>query len=170
MTKKLESLFDLADSDHCDSDHTQEISQSLTTEETRAVIANIDTAIDKIDAALPAVRDLDTSDQELDELATLARDKFNDLMDLGMNVDSRFASEIFGVASNMLGHALTAKTAKLNKKLKMIDLQLRKARLDQTASSPEDESTMPTAEGHVLSRNELLDRLLGDRKQNNKKE
>jgi hypothetical protein len=165
MTKKLESLFDLADSDH-----TQEISQSLTTEETRAVIANIDTAIDKIDAALPAVRDLDTSDQELDELATLAREKFNDLMDLGMNVDSRFASEIFGVASNMLGHALTAKTAKLNKKLKMIDLQLRKARLDQTASSPEDESTMPTAEGHVLSRNELLDRLLGDRKQNNKKE
>jgi uncharacterized protein YoxC len=165
MTKKLESLFDLADSDH-----PQEISQSLTTQETREVIADIDTAIDKIDAALPAVRDLDTSDQELDELATLARDKFNDLMDLGMNVDSRFASEIFGVASNMLGHALTAKTAKLNKKLKMIDLQLRKARLDQTASSPEDESTMPTAEGHVLSRNELLDRLLGDRKQNNKKE
>jgi hypothetical protein len=165
MTKKLESLFDLADSDD-----TQEISQSLTTEETRSVIADIDTAIDKIDAALPAVRDLDTSDQELDELAALAKDKFNDLMDLGMNVDSRFASEIFGVASNMLGHALTAKTAKLNKKLKMIDLQLRKARLDQTASSPEDESNMPTAEGHVLSRNELLDRLLGDRKQNNKKE
>ena len=165
MTKKLESLFDLADSGD-----QQEISDPLTSEETRSVIADIDTAIDKIDAALPAVRDLDTSDQELDELANLAKDKFNDLIDLGMNVDSRFASEIFGVASNMLGHALTAKTAKLNKKLKMIDLQLRKARLDQTAGSAEDESTMPTAEGHVLSRNELLDRLLGDRKQNNKKE
>jgi hypothetical protein len=55
-------------------------------------------------------------------------------MDLGMQVDSRFASEIFSVASNMLGHAITAKTAKMDKKLKMIDLQLKKMRLDQQQS------------------------------------
>ena len=45
-----------------------------------------------------------------------------------MNVDSRWASDIFGVASTMLGHAITAKTAKLNKKLKMVDLQLKKSK------------------------------------------
>jgi hypothetical protein len=32
----------------------------------------------------------------------------------------------------MLGHALTAKTAKLNKKLKMVELQMKKVKLDQT--------------------------------------
>jgi hypothetical protein len=53
----------------------------------------------------------------------------------------------------MLGHAITAKTAKINKKLKMIDLQLKKARLDQI-KEPEEE--IPTAQGRVLSRNDLL--------------
>ena len=79
-------------------------------------------------------------------------------MTLGMNVEPRFASEIFAVASNMLGHAITAKTAKLDKKLKMIDLQLKKARLDQN----QDAAPPPqTGHGVVLSRNELLDRILG---------
>jgi hypothetical protein len=50
------------------------------------------------------------------------------------NVDSRYA-EIFAVAGTMLGHALTAKTAKLNKKLKMVDLQLKKMKMDQDQAS-----------------------------------
>ena len=58
----------------------------------------------------------------------------------------------------MLGHAITAKTAKLNKKLKMIDLQLKKAKLDQSVAEPEDNS--PTGQGRVLDRNELLRTLL----------
>jgi hypothetical protein len=123
------------------------------------------------------VRGLDASDAEMDELAKLAVDSYRDLSDLGMQVDSRFASEIFSVASNMLGHAITAKNSKLDKKLKMIDLQLKKMRLDQQQQlidqkkpPDEDDAGVTTAEGHVLSRNDLLDRLLGDRKQNSKKE
>jgi nucleosome binding factor SPN SPT16 subunit len=87
-------------------------------------------------------------------------------MDLGMQVDSRFASEIFSVASNMLGHAITAKTAKLDKKLKMIDLQMKKMRLDQqqqVLDSKENEglASTQTAHGVVLSRNDLLERIIG---------
>jgi len=83
-------------------------------------------------------------------------------MDLGMQVDSRFASEIFSVASNMLGHAITAKTAKLDKKLKMIDLQMKKMRLDQQQADKDPEgAAAQTGQGHVLSRNELLERILG---------
>jgi len=103
----------------------------------------------------------------MDELADLAKGSYKDLMDLGMQVDSRFASEIFGVASNMLGHAITAKTAKLDKKLKMIDLQLKKARLDQ--SQPDEKPTQPGT-GHVLSRNELLERIIGANNQKAQKE
>ena len=81
-----------------------------------------------------------------------------------MQVDSRFASDIFSVAPHMFGHAITAKTAKLDKKLKMIDLQLKKARLDQ--NRPEDPSAgvTQTAQGMVLNRNDLLERLLKDNK------
>jgi hypothetical protein len=75
----------------------------------------------------------------MDSLADMANRSYKDLIDLGMQVDSRYASEIFNVAGTMLGHAITAKTAKLNKKLKMIDLQLKKAQLDQKEASKEKE-------------------------------
>ena len=164
MTRKLEELFDLPPT-------PQEIDTALPViPAARQTLAALDDAIDKIDSALPAVRGLDATDQEMDDLAALAQTSYRDLMDLGMQVDSRFASEIFGVASNMLGHAITAKTAKMDKKLKMIDLQLKKMRLDQQAT-PDEAPAMSTGQGVVLSRNDLLDRVLGKgRDQNSKKE
>jgi hypothetical protein len=93
----------------------------------------------------------------MDELASLATSSYRDLMDLGMQVDSRFASEIFNSAGTMLGHAITAKTAKINKKLKMLDLQLKKAGLEQKiASKTEEVESTPLGEGKSLDRNELL--------------
>ena len=155
MSRHLEELFDLAPSTTSNSD-------VVTLDETRTALSEIDDAIDKIDAALPSVRDLNTSDSELDNIAAMATESFQNLSDLGMNIDSRYAAEIFAVASAMLGHALTAKTAKLNKKLKVIELQLKKARLDQTAIAVEPTET---ASGQVLSRNDLLERLIGNRDQ-----
>ena len=159
--RKLEELFDLPSDDPVQSEQP-------TIEQTQAYIAEVNSTMDKIDAALPMVKSLEASDQEMDALAQKATDSFDNLMDLGYNVDSRFAAEIFAVAGAMLGHALTAKTAKLNKKLKMIDLQLKKARLDQTAG----DGGIPThtGQGHVLDRNEILERLIGDRRTNSKKE
>jgi hypothetical protein len=171
MTKKLEELFDLPPSE-------SEVDTALPSiPANRKTLAAIDDAIDKIDTALPAVRGLDATDSEMDELADLAKNSYNDLMDLGMQVDSRFASEIFSVASNMLGHAITAKTAKLDKKLKMIDLQMKKMRLDQQQQiidqkkTPEDDGeSVQTGTSVVLSRNDLLERLLGRKDQNAAKE
>lgn len=161
MTRKLEELFDLPSSVEIETE-----AETPTIEEARTQLAAIDTAIDKIDTALPAVRDLSASDTEMDELADLAKDSYKDLMDLGMQVDSRFASEIFNVAGTMLGHAITAKTAKMNKKLKVIDLQLKKMRLDQQTPAEEQ---IATAQGQVLNRNDLLERLLKGKDQNNGK-
>ena len=165
MTRKLEELFDFPPSGS-ESEPTESTS---TTEQTRSQLAKIDATIDKIDAALPTVRDLETGDRELDDLASKAQETFDDLMDLGMQVDSRYASEIFAVAGTMLGHALTAKTAKLNKKLKMVDLQLKKLKMDQDQASKSGDEPMETAHGQVLSRNDLLERLMATRDQNNTK-
>ena len=164
MTRKLEELFDLPPS-------TEEVDAAVPSiAENRTIIQNLDAAIDKIDAALPAVRGLEATDTEMDELAGMATNSYRDLMDLGMQVDSRFASEIFSVASNMLGHAITAKTAKLDKKLKMIDLQMKKMRLDQQQADKDPEgAAAQQGQGHVLSRNELLERILG-KNQNAQKE
>lgn len=165
MTRKLEELFDLPTSNESDSE------PESTPAITKAELAEIDETIDKIDAALPSVRGLDSSDEEIDELAKKATETFDDLMDLGMQVDSRYASEIFAVAGTMLGHALTAKTAKLNKKLKMVQLQLQKAKLDADRAKKadgDDIEEVETAHGQVLSRNDLLERLIGNRDQKTK--
>jgi len=111
--------------------------------------------LEKINAALPTVKGLEADDAEMDELANLAKASYSDLIDLGMQVDSRSAGDILSVAQQFLGHAITAKTAKMNKKLKMIDMQLKKAKLDQTSKSPAGEE-IGVGEGKILDRNELL--------------
>jgi hypothetical protein len=150
MTKKLQELFELPQ------DEIDSLSIPIP-ENASEITTDALSALEKIDNALPQVKGLDASDGELDELAQMAVDSFKDLSELGMQVDSRFSSEIFSVASNMLGHAITAKTAKLNKKLKMIDLQLKKASLDQKlAGKAEEIENTPVGEGKSLDRNELL--------------
>jgi len=150
--KKLEELFDLPESG---SDHEPLVSES---EESFSIPQTYEgySNLEKIDAALPAVKGLEASDKEMDSLAEMATKTYQDLVDLGMNVEARFSSEIFSVAATMLGHAITAKTAKMNKKLKMIDLQLKKQKLDQDRG--DEDAT--TSTGHILDRNELLEKLL----------
>ena len=162
MTQKLSELFNLPPTE----DTTVEDAEHAI-EENRELIAAVDTAIDKIDAALPYVNDLDTSDKELDELSDLAKEKFQDLIDLGMNVEARFSGHILATAGTLLGHAITAKQAKLDKKLRMVDLQLKKARLDMQIKQAENKNDgekildAEDGQGVILDRNELLKQILG---------
>jgi len=155
MTKKLETLFGF---DQLEDSQDIPVAENMTQEETRHAIVEIDETIDKIDHALPVIRDLEASDKELDEIAELAKQSYQDLSDLGMNVDSRFSAELFAVASNMLGHALTAKTTKLNKKLKMVDLQLKKLAIDKKHGTSDGNTV--EGEGYIITdRNSILEKL-----------
>ncbi len=161
MTKKLEELLNLPE--------TQEIVKAETKKkklDTKAT-APADNLfreigeIDKIASALPQVKGLgDISDGELDALAQRATDAYDDLMDLGMNVEVRYASRIFEVASSMMGNAITAKTNKIEKKLKAVDLQLKKLKMDNDAGN--DPHDVINGAGYVITdRNELLKKLSG---------
>jgi hypothetical protein len=162
MTRQLQDLFNLPDDDENKSfnDSTEEaVPESFLTDETLETL-------DKIESSLPAVRGLEASDKDMDDLADLAKEAFNNLMDLGMQVDSRFSAEIFNSASGFLGHSITAKTAKINKKLKMVQLQLQKAELDRklAAAAAKGESATPEATplgtGQIIDRGELIRQIL----------
>ena len=114
---------------------------------------------DKVAAALPQVKGLgELSDLELDKLAVEAEESYKNLMDLGMNVDSRYSGRIFEVAGNFLRNAIDAKSGKIDKKLKMIELQLKKQKLDQ---GNKDGTPIEESDGFVISdRNELMKKLL----------
>ena len=126
MTKRLEEVLNIAPS-----------SEPLIAEEPTSTVPTINLEerleeFDKIAAALPRVKGLgDVSDMELDALASKAEQAYDDLMDLGMNVEARYSGRIFEVAGTMLKNAIDAKSAKLDKKLKMIELQLKKQKIDQ---------------------------------------
>lgn len=166
MTKKLEELFNLEEQDKEPKiEEPTEVETSVVkAEEMAAEIKSVDQsyqAIQNITKDLPAVKELDTlGESDLDHLADKAEKAYDDLMDLGMNVEVRYSGRIFEVAGSMLKNAVDAKSAKIDKKLKAVDLQMRKLKLDQ--DSPEDPNEIVNGSGYVmLDRNELIKKLGG---------
>jgi hypothetical protein len=156
MTKKLEEILNLPESKKIVKQEEKEAKKA----EVAAPFMRDMSEFDKISAALPQVKGLgDLGDAELDELAKKATEAYEDIMDLGMNVEARYSGRLFEVAASMLGNAITAKTAKLDKKLKMIDLQIKKQKLDQEANSADEGITLQGDGVIITDRNSLLEKL-----------
>ena len=156
MTKKLEEILNLPESKKI---VKAEEKQAKKAEVAQPFIRSMD-EFDKISAALPAVKGLgDVADSELDELAKRAVDAYDDIMDLGMNVEARYSSRLFEVAGSMLKNAIDAKSAKIDKKLKMIELQLKKQKLDQDANGTDEGVTLQGDGVIITDRNSLLEKL-----------
>jgi hypothetical protein len=154
MTKKLETLFNL--------DEAQKELKPTAEKPKHEQITSIDDsyqAVQAITKTLPQIAELDVLDDgELDNLATKAEQAYDDLMDLGMNVEVRYAGRIFEVASSMMGNAIAAKTAKIDKKLKAVDLQLKKLKIEKDAG--DDPNDVLQGQGYIITdRNDLLKKL-----------
>jgi lysine/ornithine N-monooxygenase len=68
---------------------------------------------------------------------------------------------MFEVASTMLKNAVEAKNAKADKKLRMIELQLKKQRVDQQDNKDLSSDEVIEGSGYVVGdRNKLLDQLI----------
>lgn len=156
MSKKMEDFFNISPLEEEYEEevkiYTIEDKQELI--ERSAEICNALSMIDKIELALPTVEALDEHNGEMDDISKKAIDSFQDLMSLGKNVQDIHAGKIYEVASTMLKTALEAKNAKAEKKLRMIELQLKKARLDQMGN-PEGGGNNPSRGGE-FDRNELM--------------
>ena len=154
MTRKLEEEFNLP--------HMDEQAEPVTKEEAQMQIQTVEDALsvsEKINMALAEVRGMEAHDSEMDEIAQQAVESYEQLMSLGMNMTDMAAGPVFNNAANMLKIALEAKDSKTTRKLKQIDLMLKKARLDQQSGKVEDSGNIT-----ALDRNELLKML------NNKKD
>ena len=158
MTKKLEELLNLPDSKEIIDDAKQEDKKNTAVVQAQETQRDIH-ELDKIASALPRVKGLgDKADSELEDIAKKALDAYDDLMDLGMNVESRYASRVFEVAGGMLKTSLDAKVAKMDKKLKMIDLQLKKEKMDKDGIN--NDGNVVTGEGYVVTdRNSLMEKI-----------
>lgn len=179
MTKKLEEEFNLPPiEDLMPSDDDQ---QDPTVEEIQHEIVEYQgqmSVAERADSALPVVEGLNELDREMDDYAKRAMATFDDLVDLGKNVEDRHAAPIFDSASKMLTAALQAKTAKMDKKMKMIELQMRQRKLDQEEEKLKvyieknrvlDEDDMEFGEGKIIGdRSAMLAEIMAKMKDNDK--
>jgi hypothetical protein len=168
MTKKMEEFFNLPTSDE---PVVEEESPSKTREElmveAKEIYSSLTTA-EKVDFALPTVVGLDMHDSEMDSIAAKAVKTFEDLIVLGGNVPDLHAGKIYEVAGQMLKTALEAKNAKAERKLKMIDLQLKKVRAEQV-DLDQGNGERRHANGGEFDRNELLKYIVSAKSENSDK-
>jgi hypothetical protein len=135
MTKQLEKVFDLPDMTKEEMEDALEVADSVT-REMRAIDPKGD----------------DVLDTEIDDIAKKAMNSYDDLMNLGMNVEARFAAPIFDSASKMLGHAVTAKLGKAQKKLKEAELKLKAIKMGEADRAGDTQEITAT----VWDRNQLI--------------
>ena len=115
MTKKLEDLLNLPDSKEIIKKEKAKESPAAVIAEQEQTFRDI-SEFDKIAAALPTVDGLgQMADIELNEIADKAMAAYDDLMSLGMNVESRYSGRVFEVAGNMLRTSMDAKVDKIDK-------------------------------------------------------
>ena len=152
--KTLEDTFDMesAEEDTHGLDDAAEV-DAPSDDDIHAALA----LAEDIDRQLSQTRGKDLHDREMDELADLAIKAHMDLQDLGMNVEIRHAGEIFSSSSQMLKIAVDAKNAKVDKKIKMLRLQLDKLKLDRVTKK--DDNTPLDVKATLMDRNDLLKQL-----------
>lgn len=144
--QKLADAFDMPDLDD---------TLDQETPSTEDVAAALENARD-LEKTFKKMDHYDTHDSEMDELAELAIEAHKSLQDLGMNVEIRHAGEIFTSSSQMLKIAVDAKNNKVEKKLKLLKLQLDKMKLDRMTEK-DDKTVDGTAV--KMDRNQLLEQL-----------
>lgn len=155
MTKKLQDLLDLPDIE--DLDDVEESSPPITREELMVEATELVSALtvsEKIDAALITVSGLEEHDGNMDDIAERALKTYEALCSLGLNIADPHTGKIYEVAGQMLKVALEAKDSKIKRKLDMIELQIRKMRVDKVPNA--DGSGGDNPPGVQFDRNELL--------------
>lgn len=172
MTKSLEEAFGLPpikdalakqakqESSEVESiDESETPKKALTADEAlenSARILNALSMAEKVDYSLTTVDELDESDLEMDTIALEALESYTELKDLAMNMSDAHSARMMEVASQMLKTSLEAKEAKINRKLKTIDLQLKKMRMDRLSGKSDSSDNEAGVE---FDRNDILQRI-----------
>lgn len=154
MTKKLEEAFDLrpikevlGEDNDCD--------ESISTEVATKVVTALSTA-EKIDHALSLVNDIEDHDKEMDQIAEEALASYLEFKELGAEQSDAHSARMMEVAANMLKTAMKAKAQKATRKLKTLELQLKKLKLEQDLKKNKRTPASTEEDGYEFDRNELL--------------
>ena len=107
-----------------------------------------------LEKTLKDINGFDAHDDEMDEISKMAVSAHQDLLELGLNCEPRTAGEILGTSATMLKIAMDARNSKMDKKLKLIKLQMDKMKLDHALAK--EDNTPVDGGALTMDRNELI--------------
>ena len=148
MTKRLEEELGLPPMET--EEYTDDDEVGHYEEESTQLVESLSTA-EKLDYALSTVTGVDKHDDEMDEISSKAISSYDDLVELGKNSPPAQSGRIYEVAGQLLKAALDARNSKADKKIKLMELQLKKLKMEKDAGDNSGDSG-----GDTLDRNELL--------------
>lgn len=140
--------------------------EDLSVEEVKAAMAKLKA----MRTQLKDIPDITHRKSHLDRLATIAESRFEDIFDRAFNCEDRFAAEMINAANAMLKIALDAHAKIIDSDVKLVDLQIKKDKIEVELNLKPKEKNPALGERDVsdtgvsMTRNELL----ASRKHNNK--
>lgn len=130
--KKLNDVFNLPEEDDSDIDETVDIEEHKEPEKDTITynIADFEPVISKANEISREIRDTENIDKDFDDLSKRSMEVFELLVDIGQNIEDKHVSDIFDVASKMMTNSISAKTHKMERKLKAINLEIQNHKAD----------------------------------------
>ncbi|EON7637246.1 hypothetical protein FOI42_RS04175 [Escherichia coli] len=136
-------------------------------DETEISLEEAKAAMEKLKAMRVQLRDLPditSRKAQLDRLAQMAERKFEDIFDRAFNCEDRFASEMINAANSMLKIALDAHAKIIDSDVKLVDLQLKKDKMEIELNMKPRGPAAPTSDPNAIegqkvvhkTRNEML--------------
>lgn len=121
---------------------------------------SIQTAIstaDELNHELSNFNVLHDHDNDMDQIADEALKYYKEISVLGLSVDEKSAGAIIDAGNHALQIALEAKHQKTEKKLKVLELQIKKLRIEKMKGISLEELPNQLDDGLYLDRNKILE-------------
>ena len=117
MSKSLEKTFNLPEQEQAKDliDSSKELKKEVSKEMAQSILDE---------------EHISDHDRKMDEFSQEAHQYAKDIMDLGMDVEARHAAEMFNAAANMIKIAHDSKNSKIDKRLKLYELELKRQKLE----------------------------------------
>lgn len=131
-------------------------------------LAEIKTALDQVKEfkiKLSEIPDLHNRKEQLSRLAVTAERKFEQVLNIALNSDPRFASGMIQAAATILKAALDAHTRIIAADVKLIDMQMKKDKMEFDINNklnvvvPTEEKPVGEAPIDMSDRNAVIERL-----------
>lgn len=176
--KKLNEVFDLPEDDNENDNNEKNFSKEASELEIKKDeyglydYESLSPVISKADEISKEIKKTDKSDADFDELSNRSIEVFEMLVDIGQNIEDKHVADVFDVASKMMTNSISAKTHKMERKIKALNLEIQNQKVDVENRKLEQrikerrqrgDDTKPiegNSEQIEMSRDELIQKLL----------